>query len=141
MKISVLLCYFIIIFLILCNSRRVSRSERLQLHSRDCCYSFYPFELKVCRMVELCIPNNRMRFCSLLFERGFCVKKWPDFPRFKRFSRKRKWLVTAPNQVKMGKWWRIAIPLLHSDNDEESVRVCYCCHELLTWQMTCFVCL
>ena len=40
------------------NTRRVS----LKLQSRNNFYSFYPFEFKPYRMVELCIPNNRMFF-------------------------------------------------------------------------------
>lgn len=40
------------------NTRRVS----LKLQSRNNSYSFYPFEFKPYRMVELCIPNNRMFF-------------------------------------------------------------------------------
>ena len=40
------------------NTRRVS----LKLQSRNNFYSFYPFEFKPYRMVELCIPNNHMFF-------------------------------------------------------------------------------
>ena len=40
------------------NTRRVS----LKLQSRNNFYSFYPFEFKPYRMVELCTPNNRMFF-------------------------------------------------------------------------------
>ena len=40
------------------NTRRVS----LKLQSRNNFYSFYPFEFKPYRMVELCIPNNPMFF-------------------------------------------------------------------------------
>ena len=129
-------------FLILCNSRRVSRSECLNLYSRDCFYSFYPFELKVCRMVELLYSKQSYAFLFSSIWTGFlCEKNDPISLDLNDFFVKKKWLVTAPDHVKMGKWWRITIPLLHSDNDEESVRVCYCCHKLLLWQMTCFVCL
>ena len=32
----------------------------LKLYSRNYFYSFYLFELKLCRIVEFCIPNDRM---------------------------------------------------------------------------------
>ena len=35
---------------------------RLKRHYKNNFCSFYPFELKVCRMVELCIRNNRVIF-------------------------------------------------------------------------------
>ena len=34
----------------------------LKLQYRKYFYSFYPFEPNVCRMVEFCIPNNRVFF-------------------------------------------------------------------------------
>ena len=37
-------------------------AERLKRHSRNNIRNFYPFELKVCRMVELFIRNNSMIF-------------------------------------------------------------------------------
>ena len=37
-------------------------AERLKRHSRSNVRSFHPFELKVCKMVDFCIRNNRMIF-------------------------------------------------------------------------------
>ena len=36
---------------------------RLKVHHWNYFCIFYSFELKLCRMVELCIPKNRMFFC------------------------------------------------------------------------------
>lgn len=71
-------------FLILCNSRRVSRSECLKLHSRDCFYSIYPFELKVFRMVELLYSKQWYAFLFSSIWTGFLCEKMTLFPRFKR---------------------------------------------------------
>ena len=35
---------------------------KLKLHSENNFYSFNPFELKLCGMVELCIPNTAVFF-------------------------------------------------------------------------------
>ena len=51
-------------FIIFNCIKHAGSAVRLKLQSRNNFYSFYRLELKLCRIVELCILNNRMFFVA-----------------------------------------------------------------------------
>ena len=72
-------------FIILNYIKHAGSALRLKLQSRNNFYSFYRLELKLCRMVELCILNNRMFFVAWILSDYFesfspLSNVWIDWP-------------------------------------------------------------
>ena len=77
----------------------VLRLELLLCHGRNYVFIFYSFELKLCRMVELCIPKHPMFF--VLDFNGF----WREND-VKRLTAKFKFRVMAKQRNDFGRAWR-----------------------------------
>ena len=65
--------------------------ELLLCHGRNYVFIFYSFELKLCRMVELCIPKHPMFFCIWIltvFGGKMTSKDWQQNLNFKLWQNK-----------------------------------------------------